>query len=644
MPPKFIAYHGKTSSEHQQQFNSLSSQGFRIISLSVYGDPSDPRYAAVWVERTGSAWVGVHGVDATGYQNFFNTWTAKGFAPIIVSVTGLGSNAIFAAVFEKGANAAGWFAKHGLIYGDDANPNTFEHYCKFAQDNGYYLISAAIYGGDQANRLYAGIWARYANNNPIQWHYHPADTANDYQTWFNAETQLPFRLSYIALSSAADHSYLSIFRDDSVGDWVARHGMTANDYQTAFNQLTANGYYPICVQGGGAGADTRYAALFAKQDIPYSRQWTITGQPVPELAAFDDAMKNHMQREGIRAGVLAISKNGVLKFARAYTWAEPGYPATQPSSLFRLASVSKMFTSAAIKTLYDSQKLHPSDKVFPLLGISSPLPQQQQNQTPIIIDPRINTITVQNLVDHLGGWIQNQTYDPAVSSSPFDPVFAMRGIALRLGLPGALTKMDLARYMYGQPLQFSPGTPQPSNVSTYSNFGYVLLGMLVEKVSGQKFIDYVKQNVLSPLGINDVYQAHTLRNQRASNEVASYDDPGLGLSAADPHANSLVPYAYGGEGWMTEVMDSGGGLMATATALTQVARHYLTWGVGLRPGAGNWWLGRTGGMAGTSSLVASRGVDGVDYAFIFNTRHDAPGVHDDLGATIDQLLNTNPLP
>ena len=84
----FQAYHGVTGAEHQTNFNSLSAQGFRMISLSVYGDPGDARYAAVWVQRRVTAWVAVHGVNSAGYQSFFNNWTAKGYVPVLVSATG----------------------------------------------------------------------------------------------------------------------------------------------------------------------------------------------------------------------------------------------------------------------------------------------------------------------------------------------------------------------------------------------------------------------------------------------------------------------------------------------------------------------------------------------------------------------------
>ena len=78
----FQAYHGVTGAQHQANFNNLSAQGYRMISLSAYGDPGNLLYAAVWVQRSGPAWEAVHGVDAAGYQAFFDTWTAKGYVPV----------------------------------------------------------------------------------------------------------------------------------------------------------------------------------------------------------------------------------------------------------------------------------------------------------------------------------------------------------------------------------------------------------------------------------------------------------------------------------------------------------------------------------------------------------------------------------
>ncbi|MGC2200221.1 MAG: serine hydrolase [Stellaceae bacterium] len=621
----FEAYHGVTGAQHQSNFNHLSAQGYRMISLSVFGDPSDARYAAVWVQRQGPAWVAVHGVDAAGYQSFFNNWTAKGFAPVLVTATGAASNALFAAVFEQGV-AGPWLARHGMTSGLPSQAGTFQNLNATAHDQKLILRSCAIYG-TSGDRRYAAIW--HANPGFLKWHVHSGDTAADYQTAFNAETQLPgyrlagYRPAYVALSG--DQIYCSVFKDDVVGPWVARHGMTSADYQAEFDAQNAKGFYPICVQGGGSGSATRYAAIFAQRDIPLSREWTVTGVPVPALAGFDHAMQTFMQANGVRAAQLTIAKNGTAKLARGYSWAEPGYRITQTSDRFLLASCSKMFLEASVQALYDGKKLSPTTTVYPLLGFSHPA------------DPRSDTITVQQLLDHMGGYDDRPINQ---GGSGFDPTYAMRTIAIDQGLTHPVTKLDIARYMYARPLDFTPGSK-----SQYSNYGYLLASAVVEKVTGIPFFDYIKEALLQPAGITDVIVSSTTAAQRAADE-AICEDEGLGLSPLDLSSPLLVPAVYGGDGQIKEVAAACAGLAASATALTQFIHRHLVWGNGPRlADGGSWWLGRTGSTPGTSSMAVSRS-NGIDWAYVINTRDWPPITSptlDELGQSIDKLIDTTPI-
>jgi hypothetical protein len=414
----FEAYHGVTGAQHQANFNRLSGHGYRMISLSVYGEPADARYAAVWVQRQGAAWVAVHGVDGAGYQSFFDMWTARGYVPVLVSATGAVNNAVFAAVFEQGI-PGGWFARHGMTSGPEANAGTFQNQNMVARASKMSLRSFAIYGS-ASDRRFIGVW--HSNPGFVKWHVHPSDTASSYQTVFNAETQLPwYRPAFVVL--AGDQIYCSMFKDDMVGPWVARHGLTAADYQAEFDRQNAAGFYPICVQGGGSGVNTRYAAIFAKRDLPLAREWTVTGPAVPALAGFDHAMQTFMQANAVRTAQLTIAKNGTVKLSRAYTWAEPGYRITQPSDRFLLASCSKMLLEAAVQALYDAKKLLPTAAVYPLLGFSHPA------------DSRSDTITIQQLLDHTGG------YDDTGTGSGFDPTYNMRKIAIYQGLGHAVDKL-----------------------------------------------------------------------------------------------------------------------------------------------------------------------------------------------------------
>jgi CubicO group peptidase (beta-lactamase class C family) len=613
----FQAYHGVTGAQHQTKFNDLSTHGYRMISLSTYGNPGDARYAAVWVQRSGPVWVAVHGVDSGGYQSFFNNWTAKGFVPVIVSATGASSNAIFAAVFEQGISGA-WRASHGMTSGPEDNVGTFQNLNKTARSQKMILCSVAIYG-TASDRRYAAVW--HSNPGYVKWHVHPSDTGDGYQTVFNAETQLPgyqlvaYRPSYVALSD--DQMYCSVFKDDVVGPWVARHGLTSAAYQAEFDHQNEAGFYPICVQGGGSGNNTRYAAIFAKQDIPLSREWSVTGAAVPALAGFDHTMQTFMQANGVRAAQLAIGKNGVTKLSRGYTWAESGYRITQPSDRFLLASCSKMFLEAAVQALYDANKLTSDTKVYPLLGFSHPA------------DPRSDKITIQQLLDHMGG------YDDTGTGSGFDPTYSMRKIALDLNLGHPVTKLDVARYMYGRPLDFDPGTN-----NKYSNFGYLLASAVVEKVSGQKYFDYVKTTLLQPAGISEVLIYPTLASEHTNNEAIA-EDGGLGLSPLDLASQLQVPSVYGGDGEINDVGAACAGTACSAHALTQFIHLHAVWGNGLRAAG----AARTGSTPGSSSLAASRW-DGVDWAYVVNTR-DWPSstspTLEELGNSITHLLDTTPI-
>ena len=159
----------------------------------------------------------------------------------------------------------------------------------------------------------------------------------------------------------------------------------------------------------------------------------------------------------------------------------------------------------------------------------------------------------------------------------------------------------------------------------------------MEKVTGKNYETYLRNTILQPDGITAVRLARTLRNQRLANEVF-YDDPNIGWSAAEPTKEKRTAYCYGGEGWTTEAMDGSGGLCATADALVQFIRLHAVWGRGGRMAG----AARTGSMAGVSCRAQSR-TDGVDVAFIFNTRHLLKIPVDDFATQLNSLLDSTSL-
>ena len=99
-----------------------------------------------------------------------------------------------------------------------------------------------------------------------------------------------------------------------------------------------------------------------------------------------------------------------------------------------------------------------------------------------------------------------------------------------LSVPKPITCKDVIRFMLGQPLDFDPSTQ-----FAYSNFGYCLLGRVIEEKAGKSYEEYVKENVLGPMGITQMRIGGTLPEERSESEVTYYGYPG------QPSAHSVMP-------------------------------------------------------------------------------------------------------
>lgn len=273
---------------------------------------------------------------------------------------------------------------------------------------------------------------------------------------------------------------------------------------------------------------------------------TATGPVVPELAALDQAMTNYLAGHAFEAGTLALMKDSKLVFRQGYGWRDTNLvTAAHPDNLFRLASVCKPITGCAITKLENAAAITAGTKVYSYLGI--------QPWGGSLVDSRITNITVQNLIDHAGGWNRN--------ISPIgDPVFSTVQISSTLGLSYPAAATNVISWVLSQPLDFAPGT---SNV--YSNFGYQMLGRVVEKASGKSYVNYLQQNLLAPFGITNIMQSRSRPRDLDPWEIWYADSPYLYQSAVDYPTNLSVRWADGGGYY--ESFDAFGGLSASAPGL-----------------------------------------------------------------------------
>jgi CubicO group peptidase (beta-lactamase class C family) len=217
---------------------------------------------------------------------------------------------------------------------------------------------------------------------------------------------------------------------------------------------------------------------------------------------FQQALKPYVDAQMFMGNVL-VAKNGKVIFNQSYgmadlEWNVPNSPTTR----FNIASMTKQFTAASILLLADRGTLKTDDLVKKYLP-----------DAPASWDK----ITIYHLLTHTSG-----IPDDAAKYKP--------------GTPDTLVFND-------RPLNFQPGEQW-----AYTNLGYIVLGYLLERISGQTYEEFVQQNIFKPLGMNDsgLVSFVTIIPRRANGywpgsngiENAERPDPRIGFSAGSLYSTT----------------------------------------------------------------------------------------------------------
>ncbi len=255
-----------------------------------------------------------------------------------------------------------------------------------------------------------------------------------------------------------------------------------------------------------------------------------------------------MRERDIPGGALAVVKDRRLVYARGYGRVDRDRPEpAKPESLFRIASVSKPFTAVAILKLVEQGRLQLDDRAFDRLPVR-----------PLITDApdaRWRRITVRQLLQHTAGWDREKSSDP---------MFRARQIATDLGLKPPPLPREIIRHQFGRPLDFDPGTRY-----AYSNFGYCILGRLLEEITGESYETFTRRTVLAPAGIRRMRVGKTLPADRADGEVRYHPSERALTENVFAPGGPRVPWPDGG--FAIESMDAHGGWIASVVDLARFA-------------------------------------------------------------------------
>jgi len=223
----------------------------------------------------------------------------------------------------------------------------------------------------------------------------------------------------------------------------------------------------------------------------------------PELRAkIDAATQQVLTGTGVPSASLAIVQDGRIVYLQAYGDArlEPRVPA-KAEMRYSIGSISKQFTATAILMLAEQGKL----------SLDDPVSRFVPNLT------RAGEVTIRQILSHTSGY---QDYWPQDYVPPFmlQPIIADKILDL------------WAR----KPLDFDPGTDWQ-----YSNTGYVIAGLIVERASGTPLLDFLSQNIFGPLGMKSVMNIDQQRLPET--DATGYTRFGLGPLRVAPKE---------GKGWL----------------------------------------------------------------------------------------------
>jgi len=405
------------------------------------------------------------------------------------------------------------------------------------------MMSWAASYGDANHPSFAAIWTPNLDN--TSWNCEgvlDADAAC--QQRFDAEVSGWCRPSFVTLNQ--DSRFLQVFENNQIGEWYALRNLNAASYQSAFDEATRKGYFPLTVQAAGADRKTAsFAVVFAQNEKPATRKWSVTGPVAND--AIDSVMRQAMTKTPVRQAALAIVHGTKLVYARGYTLAEPGWPVVQPSTYFRLASVSKSIASLALFQLIENGDLHLSDKLQDILHLETPTGAGPT-------DPRFDSISIAELFEH---------------TSNLDPDGFRNSVAIMQSFQAANKPASLPIIVemtdsYVASVNLQP----PPQAMYYNNCGYHLLGRVLARKRDTKLaIDAIRKHLLEPLSITRIRNSVSLLSAQHPDE-GRQQDPNLSLSpSVMTPQQPLVPDDYGD--WNMEVDETAGGFSG---AVTDVAR------------------------------------------------------------------------
>jgi CubicO group peptidase (beta-lactamase class C family) len=309
---------------------------------------------------------------------------------------------------------------------------------------------------------------------------------------------------------------------------------------------------------------------------------------------------------------VAVARNGELLYERGFGFADRDKKErVTPAHLFRIASVSKPITSVTLFRLIEDRRLTLEDTVFGPRGIL----RNDFGEAPY--KRWVEEIRIKHLLTHTGGGWENDGTDP---------MFLHPRMSHKELITWGIKNVALAH--------------PPGERFAYSNFGYCILGRVIEKLTGVAYEQHVRDAILKRCGVTRMRIAGNTLAERAPGEVIYYGDGrenpyDMNVRRMDSHggwlatARDLAMFASGVDGHSASrnILEPGS-IREMTTASSANAGYAKGWAVNRIP---NWWHG--GSLPGTTAVML-RTASGFCWAALANARK----MSEDTGSAMDRMM------
>ncbi|MFZ1410309.1 MAG: serine hydrolase [Micropruina sp.] len=591
----WLAHYGVPLNEFSAAFERSRKDGWRLEWLQVFEDGGSARVNAVWAVNDGRSWEASYTVAAADLEDRFRQQVDRGLR---LRCTGayVNDGQIFFADLWDDAPSPGWRAHHNISLAH------YQSHFDQLRAEGWALVhlNACAWGDDA---LFSTIWESGHHDSWASEHFL---SDPEFQQRVVTAGVLGRQLTMACPYSVGGEARWAVIWGPRTLPFEARHGRSGADFRDDFEDLRLEGFRPLSIAGcATTGQGDRYTAVLVNDALPAGTWNTIT-----------DAIDTFLDNQTVPGLSLAMAYDGRLVFATTRGHADiDKREALRTRHRMRVASLSKPITSVAVHRLIESGRLALTDTVFGAAGILG-----TTYGTLSYSADQLN-VTVEHLLTHTsGGWDYVGPGHPEDIDGMDDPMFTVKGDQTAL---------------IGQVLDTYP-LRTPGSVYAYSNFGYCLLGRIIERKTGQSYADAVQALVFRPIGAQGLTIAGNTKQDRQTDEVqyvGDGDDPyNLDVARMDAHggwvssAISMVRFGIhvSGDGDKLALLDAGQiTSMMNGSAANSSYGH--GWGVSMA-GARNHF----GGLKGTTTALESDPATLTTWAVLVNTRPSTKAAQDSL--------------